>query len=156
MTGHPAPNDDDLLAIAQQVWSSYLDPEGAQPLVPGTSAAPSREASASVSVTGAWRGHIVVSCSAAAARSVAAGLLGVDLADVTPEDVTDALGELANVIGGNVKGLMPEPSALSLPVVLINGAWGWPSAIELCRLDATWLGEPVAVRVLESSVEKES
>jgi chemotaxis protein CheX len=154
MTGHRAPTDEDLLVIADQVWSSYLDPDGVHPLVPIPPTRPSREVSASVSVTGAWRGHVVVSCSAAASRSAAAGLLGVDPADVTPEDVTDALGELANIIGGNVKGLMPEPSALSLPVVLVNGESGWPSVIELCRLDATWLGEPVAVRVLESAVEK--
>jgi chemotaxis protein CheX len=154
--GHPAPTDDDLMAIAEQVWASYLDPEGVSPLVPAPIAPPSRDVSASVSVTGAWRGHIVVSCSATASRNAAAALLGVDLADVTPADITDALGELANIIGGNVKSLLPEPSALSLPVVLINGSSGWPSVVDLCQLDGTWLGEPVAVRVLESSVEKEA
>jgi chemotaxis protein CheX len=154
--GLAAPSDDDLLAIAEQVWASYLDPEGTNPLVPAPPATPPRDVSASVSVTGAWRGHVVVSCSDAASRNAAAALLGVDLDDVTPEDVTDALGELANIIGGNVKSLLPEPASLSLPVVLIDGNCGWPSVIELCQLDGLWLDEPVAVRVLEeSSVEKE-
>jgi chemotaxis protein CheX len=154
MSGHPTPTDEDLRGIADQVWASYLDPEGVNPLLPVPPTTPSRDVSASVSVTGAWRGHVVVSCSAAASRSVAAALMGVDLADVTPEDVTDAVGELANIIGGNVKSLMPEPSALSLPVVLIDGNSGWPSVIEVCRLDGMWLDEPLSVRVLESSVEK--
>jgi chemotaxis protein CheX len=90
-----------------------------------------------------------------AARNVAAALLGVDLDDVTPEDVRDALGELANIIGGNVKSLMPEPAALSLPVVLIDGNTGWPSVVEVSHLDGEWLGEPIAVQVLESSAERE-
>jgi chemotaxis protein CheX len=149
-----APSDEDLQAIAEQVWASYLDAEGTRPLLVVPPADPPRDVTASVSVTGAWQGHIVVSCSAPASRSVAGALLGVDLADVTPEDVTDAVGELVNIIGGNVKGLMPEPSALSLPVVLVNGDSGWPSAVEVCQLDGEWLGEPMAVRVLESSVEK--
>ena len=33
------------------------------------------------------------------------------------EDIDDALGELANVVGGNVKAVLPGPSALGLPEV---------------------------------------
>ena len=33
------------------------------------------------------------------------------------EDVDDALGELANVVGGNVKAVLPGPSVLGLPEV---------------------------------------
>ncbi|GII26139.1 chemotaxis protein CheX [Planosporangium mesophilum] len=153
MTGN-APTDEDLFAIAEQVWSSYLDLEGTSPLIQMPRTKPSSDVSASVSVTGAWRGHVVVSCTMPAARSAAAALLGIELDEATEDDVTDALGELANIIGGNVKSLMPEPSALSLPVVLVNGSPGWPSASEVCQLNGEWLGESVAVQVLESTNEK--
>jgi chemotaxis protein CheX len=156
MTANPSPTDEDLFAIAEQVWSSYLDVDGASPLLQAPPSRPSRDVCASVSVTGAWRGHVVVSCSMTAARKTAAALLGIDLDDATADDVTDALGELANIIGGNVKSLMPEPSALSLPVVLIDGNTGWPSAVEVCHLHGEWSGEPIAVQVLESSAEKEA
>jgi len=95
---------------------------------------------------------VVVRCSAAAARNAAAALLGVELDDVTTEDVTDALGELANIIGGNVKSLLPEPCALSLPHVLIHGESGYPLVMEVCKLEATWRDESVSVVVLESTV----
>jgi chemotaxis protein CheX len=156
MISSPAPTEEDLQAIAEQVWTSYLDPEGLDPLLPGLDGARSGDVSASVSVTGAWRGHVVVSCSDGAARNAAAALLGVDLQDVTPEDITDALGELANIIGGNVKSLLPEPSALSLPHVLIKGDSGWPSVVQVCQLVGTWREEPVTVSVLESNVQKEA
>jgi chemotaxis protein CheX len=155
MTRNPTLTNEDLFAIAEQIWASYLDVEGTSPLLPALPTAPSPDVCASVSVTGAWRGHVVVSSSMTAARNVAAALLGVDLDDVTPEDVRDAIGELANIIGGNVKSLMPEPAALSLPVVLIDGNTGWPSVVEVSHLDGEWLGEPIAVQVLESSAERE-
>ena len=34
--------------------------------------------------------------------------------------VRDAVGELANMIGGNVKALLPGPSRLSLPALIEN------------------------------------
>lgn len=147
--------EEDLRVIADQVWSSYLDLDGISPLVsePGDRAA--ADVSASVSLTGAWRGHVVVTCSSAASKNAAAALLGVELDEVTIEDVTDALGELANIIGGNVKSLLPEPSALSLPHVLVEDAdtARWPSVSEVCELKSTWLDEPVFVSVLESTVD---
>jgi chemotaxis protein CheX len=149
---HATPNDDDLRVIAEQVWSSYLDHDGMSPLILVPAEKPSAEVSASVSVTGAWRGHVVVRCSAAAARNAAAALLGVELEDVTPDDVTDALGELANIIGGNVKSLLAEPCALSLPHVLIHGESGYPQVIEVCKLEALWRDESVTVLVLESTI----
>jgi chemotaxis protein CheX len=148
----PAPTDDDLRVIAEQVWSSYLDHDGMSPLIPIPAEKPSHEVSASVSVTGAWRGHVVVRCSETASRNAAAVLLGVELDAVTPDDVTDALGELANIIGGNVKSLLPEPCALSLPHVLIHGESGYPQVIEVCQLQAIWRDEPVTVSVLESTI----
>ena len=42
-------------------------------------------------------------------------------------DVTDAVGELVNIIGGSVKSLMPQPTVLSLPSVRTGGRRGtWP------------------------------
>jgi chemotaxis protein CheX len=36
----------------------------------------------------------------------------------TDEDVLDTMAELVNIIGGNLKGLMPPETLISLPVVL--------------------------------------
>jgi chemotaxis protein CheX len=37
--------------------------------------------------------------------------------ELSAEEVLDAVGELANIAGGNIKGLIEEPCELSLPVV---------------------------------------
>lgn len=59
---------------------------------------------ASIGVTGFFSGAISVFMDKPLAQQVAAGLLGLDAADAVPEqDVIDAIGELVNMIGGNVK-----------------------------------------------------
>ena len=145
---------EDLVQIAQEVWGSYLDPEGSSPLMIEPSEGKS-EVSASVSVTGAWQGHVVVECSKIASRQAAAALLMMEEPEVSNDDVADALGELANVIGGNVKSLLPSPCALSLPHVVSASrpVTLYPAVTEVCRIAASWLGQPVVISVLESTSE---
>ncbi len=150
MTEQMGPTEDDLQSIAEQIWASYLDPDGSAPLILIPPEKPSREVSASVSMTGAWRGHVVVWCSAMASRHAAAALLGIDFDDVTVDDITDGLGELANIIGGNVKSMVEGPTGLSLPHVLISGESGYPLVVEVCRLAGTWMDEPITISVLQS------
>lgn len=153
------PTELDLWEIAAHVWASYLDPDGARPLrqdgaeVAGASSTGSaRFVSAAVSVTGVWDGDVVVTCSESGARQVTAALLAVELDEVTPDDVTDAVAELTNIIGGNLKGRLPEPCAMSLPRVVPDAQPAGPGqAALLCRLSCTWLGESVIISVLERS-----
>jgi chemotaxis protein CheX len=142
----------DLHAMTEQCWAAYLDPEGITPLLPADRSGRAFDVSASVSVTGEWNGHVVVECSAKASEQAAAAMLSIEATDVTPGDVADALGEIANVIGGGVKSLLPDPCALSLPHVVAAAGHQrlWPTVTEVCRLDATWQNEPIAVTILES------
>ena len=136
------------------VWTSYLDPMGEHPLVvdgvpdPGVGTA---DVVATVAISGAWDGRVLLCFSPPAARRAAAALLGVEEADeVGDVDVADAVGELANIIGGSVKSLMPQPTVLSLPAVS-HGAFPELGG-EVCRLTGTWNGEPVSVAVHEVAV----
>ncbi|MEN3357145.1 MAG: chemotaxis protein CheX [Mycobacteriales bacterium] len=142
---------DDLQAITEQVWQSFLDPEGSDPLLLSLLEPSGGDVAAAISVTGAWRGHVVIGCSTAASRHAASALLGVPSDEVTEDDISDALGELANVIGGNVKALLPEPCALSLPYVVATAGVRWPAVHEICRLDGMWRDEPIHITVLEST-----
>jgi chemotaxis protein CheX len=138
------PTVEDVTALVDEVWTSFLGAE--EPLLapfPG----PEREHgwSAAVTVSGAWSGQVTVEISAAAAVAVTSVMLATE--DVGAEDVTDAVGELVNMVGGNVKSLIDGPGQLSLPVVAA-GVFSVPStAVEVCRVDAVWHGEPVRVLV---------
>jgi len=73
---------------------------------------------ASISIGGCWTATIIVRVSDELAMHIAACLLGMAHPELDDELVNDALGELANVVGGNVKGLLAsQGSSLSLPMV---------------------------------------
>ncbi|MBN8610588.1 MAG: chemotaxis protein CheX [Deltaproteobacteria bacterium] len=73
---------------------------------------------ASVTITGVWSGDVSVRLSPALATRLAREIFEIDPTSVDEVGVRDVLGEVANMIGGNLKALLPEPSRLSLPRVV--------------------------------------
>lgn len=147
MTVGTVPSTDDLAEMAEQVWSSYLDPEGMQPLIRAEGGETNAEVHSAVSITGPWEGAVVFGSSRIAAQRAAAAFLAIDVADVSEEDVADVLGELANIVGGNVKAMLPPGCLLSLPQVVLapDSATRYPSAVQVAGLYGTWSGEPVSI-----------
>jgi chemotaxis protein CheX len=150
--------ESDLAEMLEQVWVSYLDPEGINPLVSTGDAAQLSEVHSSVSITGAWAGHVVYASSTVAARKAAAAFLAVEPDEVSQEDLSDVLGELANIVGGNVKAMLPAGCFLSLPQVVLapETATHYPSADRVSGLYGLWEGEPVSVSVWQSRSELKS
>ena len=65
----------------------------------------------------AWQGAVQLECSAVLARRAAAAMFGVVPESATDDQAWDALAELANMTGGNLKPLFPGPSCLSVPAM---------------------------------------
>ncbi len=76
-----------------------------------------RRLSGRVDLSGAWEGTVTVDCSRELARRLAGTLFDLDPGRVSGGDILDAMGEIVNITGGNVKALLPGPCALSLPAV---------------------------------------
>lgn len=150
----PGPELADVHAIVEQVWSSFLGDE--EPLLPrfaaadeqGVSPFPAEDVwSAAVSVHGGWTGTVTVELSSSVAQSLTRLMLAMEDEPLEDTDVADAVGELVNMVGGNIKSLMPGPSALTLPVVAAGRAAHSTDLTEVARFDASWSGEPVRVSV---------
>jgi chemotaxis protein CheX len=140
-------SENDLAEMVEQVWLSYLDPEGVHPLMPTGDEAQPSEVHSSVSITGSWTGHVVYASSTVAARKAAAAFLAVEPDEVSQEDLSDVLGELANIVGGNVKAMLPAGAFLSLPQVVLapESATRYPNAERISGLYGRWEGEPVSI-----------
>lgn len=137
------PSLTDVHMVIEEVWGSFLG--GEEPLLPGVPGELETGWSAAVTVSGAWEGMISIEIPTQMAEEVTRRMLEVE---ETPDaDVADAVGELVNMIGGNVKSLMPGPSTLSLPVVAAGRVARSSDAVEVCRVDASWAGSPLAVSV---------
>jgi chemotaxis protein CheX len=137
----------ELRQIVDEVWAAYLDPDGLHPLLPADPARAKVDVTSAVSISGSWHGHVLVACSDKAARNAAAAFLAMDPAEVTGEDVADVLGELANIVGGNVKSMLPNGCVLSLPHVVMarDGHPHGPGVVQVAAVSGSWQGESVTV-----------
>lgn len=102
-----------LVDIVQTVWKCTLSLD----IVPCDLSAPTAtaECRSTVTIEGAWNGTLSISCPADLTREAAAVFFGRPPAELSDREALDALGELANMTGGNLKAVLPGPCRLSTP-----------------------------------------
>lgn len=69
---------------------------------------------------GGANGSLVLECGANVARAFAERVTGLPAQSLDDDDVRDAVGELVNMIGGNLKALLPSDTAISTPLVFTS------------------------------------
>ena len=79
---------------------------------------------ASVHLAGQWTGSVVLGVSREFAIESAAAMLHVAGAEITTVDQEDVAAEIVNMIGGNLKSMLPGPSFLSLPTIVVGRDFG--------------------------------
>jgi chemotaxis protein CheX len=140
----------DLAVIASDVWEAFM--LGQVEVRPCPEAEAGVLTCASVCVSGAWAGVVMVEAGPEAADLLSAALFGMQPGEPAPADITDALGEVVNVIGGNLKSTLPGPSLLSLPVVTTGSSSTTVThAVRECSVGLHWSGHVVRVVVWRAS-----
>lgn len=109
-------SEHEILEVADAVWRSMLGLE-TQPLDSATALRPGPVITACVLITGAFEGGVTLQLPSSSGSVLAALMFGIDAEAVSSEETADAVGELANMIGGNLKALVAQPARLSLPSV---------------------------------------
>ena len=102
----------DLEDLLRNIWQSMLLPE--EPLEEGA-ARQEYDFASCVDIVGPWNGVVSVECDEALARAFARSLFASGEAELGEGELFDALREVANLIGGNVKGALAGGCRLSLP-----------------------------------------
>lgn len=134
--------------IAEEAWSALVGDE--EFLVPLPGGLPEDAISSWVEIVGPWNGAVVLTTGRSTAEELSRCLLAEHAPPVLDdEDVEDALGELANVVGGNVKAVLPGPSVLGLPEVGTAPEPGLPA--DTCRVDLLWRGQSLTITVQGSA-----
>lgn len=143
------PSDQELGEIVEQVWSSFLD--GEVVAIPGMEGeSEPGQMLASVSIGGDWSGHLIIVASTECAYQIAGSMFQMGTDELSTTEVADALGEIANMVGGSVKGMVGVAATLSLPqVVLDASALVSPDAHKIVSVLAMWNGQPVQVSLWE-------
>ena len=106
-----------LAQIVESVFLTMMDLEltsSEKPWHPG-----GERLTSFVQLTGDWNGAVMIECSRQQACQFAGRILAMDPPDAVDDDVRDVLGELANMIGGNMKcGMSATGVRLSMPTVM--------------------------------------
>jgi chemotaxis protein CheX len=147
--------DEEILAITRDVWESFtgreieltddqLRPDGGDVTV------------GCVTVTGGWQASVLLACPARLARMAASAMFDRPAEQLGDQDVADALGELTNMIGGNIKSLIPGPSRLSMPSVTVGGSSTArvPGAALLSTVSLACEGLPLTVSVWRTPADR--
>jgi chemotaxis protein CheX len=104
----------ELAGIVEGVWQTMdkqIRVSATPPAVRGAAL------TGTIGFEGAWPGTIVTTCSEGLARDIASAMFHVAPESATAEDLRDAVGELVNIIGGNVRPLLDQPCVMSLPSI---------------------------------------
>jgi chemotaxis protein CheX len=103
--------------VVRSIWESVLGWDFQPAAVPDVTTNNESFHRGCVEISGAWTGTVVFTGSDEMARQAAAVMFDMTPEALTPEHISDAFGELTNMIGGNLKGLLPGPSVLGLPTL---------------------------------------
>jgi chemotaxis protein CheX len=137
-------DDATVQSIAEEAWVALVGEDEILLPIPGE--LPAELLSSWVDVVGPWTGSVVLTTGQQTAAELTRTLLGEHAPELLEhEDVADAFGEIANVVGGNVKAALPGPSALGLPEVGDGPAVRNPG--DVVRLDVLWRGQPLSISV---------
>ncbi len=144
----PAP--DQVRDIVRAVWSTQLGLD----IQDGDAALfdqGGETLTAAIHISGDFHGGIRAECSRPLIRRAAAVMFSLREEDLTPDDERDVVGELTNVIAGNIKALIPGKNSLSLPTI-VEGTDYQVSTLDVKSSDDLVFaldGELIVVTVLE-------
>lgn len=130
-------HSEDLEQLLNQVWESLT--EVPSPLAfrtgPMHTAPDEVIVQAQTRMDGTWTGDVTVSAAQPVAEAIARQMMAMTPDEaLDPCDVDDAMGEIANIIGGNLKSLLASVVRLSLPMV---------RRTDSSQLSTTMAGAPV-------------
>lgn len=144
--------EEQITEITQMVFDTVLGLEAVPAEADGALGSDPAMLAGAVQITGAFEGAVTVACSPALASHAAAILFDVPDGAATESDTWDALSELINITGGNLKPLVPGPSKLSLPRIADGaGTSAVASGKLLGKVRFDCMGQPVEVALLEST-----
>jgi chemotaxis protein CheX len=74
---------------------------------------------------------------------------------VTDEDINDSVSEIMNIIGGNLKSMLPQPNQLGLPIVDVKGArLNFPFTKQLSQVAFDCMGEKFSIAIHQVTDKK--
>ena len=104
----------DMNSLITDIWSALF---GSAIMPAPVTPFDGRVIAATVNLRGDVDTTVLLRCDIALARRMAATMFRLDEDDLSSEDLQDTIGEIANIVAGNVKTLLGGDCRLTIPVV---------------------------------------
>jgi CheY-specific phosphatase CheX len=144
--------EEEIVRLTETIWLSTLN---LLPTAMATSStdvgdAPALMMDGIVHIIGAQSATIAVQVPHALASKVAKQMFALDGSEPTSEDLHDALAEIANITGGNIKSLMDGECSLTLPVIVEGSSYRVrvPGGQVINRVEFQCDGMPFVVSII--------
>jgi len=109
--------------------------------------------SAVIRISGDWDSLVQVLTPRKTAVAIASNMFDMSEAELTEAEIRDAVGEIANMVGGNLKGIVEGESSLSLPCVgASTGSAPFDSSFSGLTVSNRCQGDPLIVRLHDRGV----
>lgn len=110
----------EISQFVTDIWSTFLSREVSPTDKPFTPKGKDNTLAGCVQITGEWQGTITLYAPKEIGKMVAATIYGLDETEVDNQQIQDVIGEITNILAGNIKSLFPPPCSLSLPSVAVT------------------------------------
>lgn len=146
------PAIDQIRNVVRTVWSTQLGFD-VQPVETTDFDQGGETLTAAIHISGAFHGGIRVECSRTLVRRAASQMFSLPEDNLTPEDERDVIGELTNVVAGNIKALIHGDNSLSLPTIVEGTDYQVSAPDVKSSAEAAFVldGESMVVTVFEHS-----
>ncbi|MCU1398005.1 MAG: hypothetical protein JWN62_1114 [Acidimicrobiales bacterium] len=138
---------DELVALG---WSTFI---GSDLVRIDNEPPPANVVCSSIAISGSTSATVLFFADTKLAASGTAAVLGMELSEVSDDDIHDVIGELVNIIGGNLKGVVSDGEqqwGLSLPVVS-NAMQRCPGSRLVAEVSFVTEGGTLGCHILEHS-----
>lgn len=144
---------DEIITIAQSVLGTMFQIEAVPDEVFADSFNAEPAFTGCVQISGQWQGAVLVQGTCRLERILASVFFDIGESEVTDTDIRDAIAEITNMIGGNIKGQVPSPSFLSIPSVAVGNDFNFhlPGATLLSQAVLGCHGEPLRIVLCEQT-----
>lgn len=106
----------ELTDLTRDIWSTFVQVDLWPVADPGGPVA-DETVTGCIYISGGWEGTVFLELTREHAEHAAQVMFAAAPGTLSEDDVSDALGELTNMVAGNVKGALLAPTRLSLPWV---------------------------------------
>jgi len=111
---------EEISQFVTDIWSTFLNAKASPTDKPFKPIGKENTLAGCVQITGDWQGSVTLYAPKEIGRKVAATMYSLGEADVEDQQIQDVVGEITNILAGNIKSILPATCSISLPCVAVT------------------------------------